>query len=124
MGISAGGALGGAGTGATIGSAIPGLGTAAGAIIGGILGLFSGKKKPTQYRNNMTPEQQGYYTNLLRMLSQRNQMGGAGANPSNQMLQMLMGHFFNRPNTSPTATIQGTQVPQSIPNYPQQYPRV
>ena len=58
-------------------------------IIGGIAGLFKGKK--AQYANQMTPEQQKYYSQMLQMM-----MGNAQGNTqANQNNNWLYGNLAN-----------------------------
>mgnify|MGYP001071930280 FL=1 len=70
-------------------AAIPG-------IIGAIGSLFGGKGKKTEYANTMTPQQQQYYSQMLRMLQQRNQSQYSQSSPYNSALNTIYRQFFGQ----------------------------
>jgi len=70
-------------------------------ILGGIGSLFKGKK--TQYTNQMTPEQQAVYTQMLRMLQRQAGTGSAGYKPTSDALAMLYKTFLPGMQYTPSA---------------------
>ena len=71
------------------------------AIIGGIGSLFKGKK--TQYANQMTPQQQAVYTQMLQMLQRQAGSGSAGYKPTSDALAMLYKTFLPGMSYTPSA---------------------
>lgn len=67
-----------------------------GTILGGassLLGSLLGGKK-TQYTNQMTPQQQYYYTTLMKMLSQKMGQPAAGYQPTSNAINLLYKTFL------------------------------
>ena len=78
-------------------------------ILGAIGSLFKGKK--TQYANQMTPEQQAVYSQMLKMLQRQAGSGSAGYKPTSDALAMLYKTFL--PGMSYTPSTGGYNYGQT-----------
>lgn len=68
----------------------------AGPILGVLGSIFGGKGKKTEYAAQQTPQQQGAYNALLKMLQQRMGQPSAGYGPTSMAMNQLGNMFYGQ----------------------------